>query len=151
MHREHLYNWWLQACSVTSVVSDSLQPCGQPPGSCPWDSPGMNSRVDHHALLPGVIPIQGSNPSLWHLLHWQVGSLPLCHLRSTYIINIMYKITNQYLLYTTGNSTQCAMVTNGKEFQNRGDICTHIADSLWPLWVVFSASISPFFTNRTFK
>ena len=34
------------------------------------------------------------------------------------------------------------MVTNGKEFQKRGDICTHIDGSLSLLWVVFSASIS---------
>ena len=28
---------------------------------------------------PGNVPMQGSNP---HLLHWQVNSLPLCHLGS---------------------------------------------------------------------
>ena len=27
-----------------------------------------------HALLRGVFPSQGSNPSLLHLLHWQVVS-----------------------------------------------------------------------------
>ena len=26
---------------------------------------------------PGIFPTQGSNPCLLHLLHWQVGSLPL--------------------------------------------------------------------------
>ena len=60
----------------------------------------------------------------WVPYHW-------CHLGSPYIINTMCKITNEYLLYNTGNSTQCTMVANGKEFQKRGDICTHIADSLW--------------------
>ena len=28
-------------------------------------------------LLQGIFPTQGSNPSLWHLLHRQEGSLPL--------------------------------------------------------------------------
>ena len=41
----------------------------------------------------------------------------------------MYKITNENL-YSTGNSTQCSVVTlNGKEIQKRGHICIHIADS----------------------
>ena len=30
----------------------------------------------------GIFLIQGSNPNLLHLLHWQVGSLPLSHLGS---------------------------------------------------------------------
>ena len=30
-----------------------------------------------HALLQGIFPIQGLNPYLLHLLHWQEGSLPL--------------------------------------------------------------------------
>ena len=29
-----------------------------------------------HFLLQGTFPIQGLNPRLLHLLHWQVGSLP---------------------------------------------------------------------------
>ena len=37
----------------------------------------MNTGVGCHALLQGIFPTQGSNPSLLHLLHWQVGSLPL--------------------------------------------------------------------------
>ena len=27
-----------------------------------------------HALLQGIIPTQGLNPHILHLLHWQVGS-----------------------------------------------------------------------------
>ena len=30
-----------------------------------------------HAILQGIFPTQGSNPSVLGLLHWQVGSLPL--------------------------------------------------------------------------
>ena len=43
---------------------------------CPWDSPGKNTRVGCCALLQGIFPTRGSNPSLRHLL-WQAGSLPL--------------------------------------------------------------------------
>ena len=48
-----------------------------PPGSCPWDSPGKNTRVGCHFLLQGILPTQGSNPHLLCLLCWRVGSLPL--------------------------------------------------------------------------
>ena len=44
---------------------------------CPGDSPGKNSGVGCHALLQGISLTQGSNPHLFHLLHWQAGSLPL--------------------------------------------------------------------------
>ena len=50
-----------------------------PPGRllCPWDPPGKNTGVGCHALLHGIFLTQGLNPCLLHLLHWQVGSLPL--------------------------------------------------------------------------
>ena len=41
------------------------------------DSPGKNTGVGCCALFQGVFPTQGLNPGLLHLLHWQVGSLPL--------------------------------------------------------------------------
>ena len=44
----------LCACSVTSAVSDSLGPCGQPgPARLlpPWGSPGRNTGVGCHAFL----------------------------------------------------------------------------------------------------
>ena len=43
----------------------------------PWDSPGKNTGVGCHALLQEIFPTQGSNLRLLHLLHWQVGCLPL--------------------------------------------------------------------------
>ena len=46
-----------------------------PPGS---SRPGLlQAGVGCQALLQGIFPIQGLNPCLLHLLHWQVGSLPL--------------------------------------------------------------------------
>ena len=44
---------------------------------CPWDSPGKNTGLGCHFLLQGIFPIQGWNPHLLLLLHWQEGSLPL--------------------------------------------------------------------------
>ena len=43
---------------------------------CPWDFPGKNTGVGCHFLLQGIFPTWEWNP---HLLHWQVGSLPLSH------------------------------------------------------------------------
>ena len=53
--------------------------CGTPSAGllCPWDSPGKNTRVSCHFLLQGTFPTQGWNSCFLHLLHWQVGSLPL--------------------------------------------------------------------------
>ena len=48
---------------------------------CPWDSPGKNTEVGCHALLQGIFLTQVKNPCLLHLLHWQMGSLPLVPLR----------------------------------------------------------------------
>ena len=76
----------VRACYVTSVVSDSLQPCGlQPTRLHPWGFPGKNTGASCHALLQGIFQTQGSNLHLLHLLHWQAGSLPLydfCNLGS---------------------------------------------------------------------
>ena len=66
--------------AVWSASAKPLQrPYGlQPAGLfCPWDYPGKNTRVCRHALLQGIFPTQGSNPRFFHLLHWQVGPLPL--------------------------------------------------------------------------
>ena len=67
------------ACSVVSVVSDSLWPHGlwHTRLLCPWDSLGKNTGVGCHALLQGTFLAPGSNLHLLCLLHWQAGSLPL--------------------------------------------------------------------------
>ena len=41
------------------------------------DSPGKKAGMGCHALLQGIFPTHGSNPSLLCLLHWQAGSWPL--------------------------------------------------------------------------
>ena len=68
------------ACAcMRAVVSDSLLPHGLQPAKllCPWNFPGKNTGVGCHFLPQGIFLAQGLNPQL---LHWQVGSLPLCHL-----------------------------------------------------------------------
>ena len=57
----------------------ALQPHGLWPARlhCPWDFPGKNTGVSCHFLLQGIFQTQGLNPHFLHLLHWQVGSLPL--------------------------------------------------------------------------
>ena len=61
------------------IVFESLQHYGLYPTRflCPWNSPGKNTGVDCHFLLQAIFLIQGSNPGLLCLLHWQMNSLPL--------------------------------------------------------------------------
>ena len=70
-----------QACMHAKLLhsSDSVQRYELKPARlfCPWDSVGKDTGVGCHALLQGIFLTQGSNPCLLHLLHWQVGSLPL--------------------------------------------------------------------------
>ena len=53
---------------------------------CPWNFPGKNTGVGCHFLLQGIFLTQGSNQ---RLLHWQVDSLPLSHLGSPFINNLI--------------------------------------------------------------
>ena len=64
---------------VCSVMSDYLWHHGLQPTRllCPWNFPGKNTGLGCHFLPQGIFPIQGSNPSLLCLLHWQVDSLLL--------------------------------------------------------------------------
>ena len=47
---------------------------------CPWNFPGKYIGTGCHFLLQGLFTIQGLNPSLLCLLHWQEDPLPLCNL-----------------------------------------------------------------------
>ena len=64
----------LRSCPTLCDPVDCMQPARL---FCPWVSPGKSTRVGCHALLQGIFLIQGSNPHLLCLLHWQAGSLPL--------------------------------------------------------------------------
>ena len=73
----------MRACSVASVVSDSLRPYGQLPTRLLCRGI-LQARILEwsHALLQGIFPTRGLNPHLLSLLYWQVGLYPLRHLGS---------------------------------------------------------------------
>ena len=64
----------------TLLLPDGLWPARL---LCPQDFPGKNTGVSCHFLLQGIFPAQGLNLHLLILLHWQIDSLPLCHLGSS--------------------------------------------------------------------
>ena len=65
--------------------------CSLPGSSVYGDSPSRNCGVGCHALLQGIFPIQGSNPSLLWFLHWQAGSSPLAPPGCTTVITELSK------------------------------------------------------------
>ena len=68
---------------------------------CSWDFPGKNGvgcyGVGCYALLQRSFPTQGSNP---HLLHWQMGSLPLSHQGgpNDYLLQVQWQIWGKVLI-----------------------------------------------------
>ena len=64
--RTRLKQFRMHACEITSVVSDSVQPCGLRPARhlSSWDSLGKNTGVGCHALLQQIFPTQGLNSGL---------------------------------------------------------------------------------------
>ena len=90
---------YIHSCSVASVMSDSLQPCGLQSTRllCPWSFPGRDTIVDCHFLLQGIFPTQGSNVCL---LHWQVDSLPLTHHRSHIYTSVVQLLSHVQLFLT---------------------------------------------------
>ena len=78
--------WRLGPVTACYVRAESLQSCPTlyDPMVCSLlgspilgGSPSKTTGVSCHALLQGIFPTQRLNPHLLHLLHWQVGSLPL--------------------------------------------------------------------------
>ena len=67
-----------------------------------WNFPDKNSGVDCHFLLQRIFQTHASNPDLLQFLHWQVDSLPLCHLGSPIVL--LCSII-AYLLYKGKDST----------------------------------------------
>ena len=60
---------YVRACSVISVVSNSVRPYGLQPARllCLWGFLGKNTGVGCHTFLQGIFTTQGSNPCLLHL------------------------------------------------------------------------------------
>ena len=92
-----------------SVVSDSAAPWTARL-LCPWDSPAKNTGVGCHALLQGIFPTQGLNPSFLCLLHWQGHSLPLAPPSSLYqMINAPASAISLSLTHTNTHTHSAAL------------------------------------------
>ena len=87
-----------------SVVSNSLRRHGLEPTRllCPWSFPGKDTRVSCHFLFQGIFLIQGLNPRLLYLLHWQADSLPLSTNLCAYLGNAMKE----------GESESCSVISD---------------------------------------
>ena len=89
----------LHVCVRAQSCLDSLRPHGLQPARffCPWKFPDKNSGAGCHFLLQGILPNQGLNPHLLHLLHDQADSLPRHHLGSPihYMPESKKKLTRQ--------------------------------------------------------
>ena len=80
LHVELFKAYLFSSTSVHAFLQMCLTLCNpmdcSPPGSSVHGIP--QARIlECHALLQGIFLIQGLNPHLLCLLHWQVGSLPL--------------------------------------------------------------------------
>ena len=69
------------ACSVASVISDSIQSHRLQPTRlvCPLGSPCKDTGLNCHYLFQGFLPTQESNPHLLPTPEFQVDSLPQSH------------------------------------------------------------------------
>ena len=75
-------------------LPDDLLDCS-PPGSSVHGT--LQARILEWVAMPssrGVFPTQGLNLCLLHLLHWQVGFLPLASLGKPNSIDTIYIIDN---------------------------------------------------------
>ena len=83
---------WNVLCSLASNSLWPYGPCGPSLARllCPWDFPGKNIGVGRHLLLQGIFPIQGLNPCLPHLLHWQADSVLLSHWESPLLWDVSW-------------------------------------------------------------
>ena len=99
--------WWEELGdqdwhTYARVCAKSLQLCltlydprdCSPPGSSPWDSPGKNTGMHHHALLQGIFPTQGQNLCLLCLLHCR--QIPYTEPPGKPIHTLMCKIDSQW-------------------------------------------------------
>ena len=68
-------------CAPPCLTLGNPMSCSPPGSSVHEIFPHKNTGVSFHFLLQGIIWTQEPNLCLLCLLHWQSGSLPLCHLR----------------------------------------------------------------------
>ena len=73
----------------------------------PWNFPGKNTGVGCHVLLWGIFPTHGLNWCLLHLLYWQAGSLPLCHLGAILPLRHLIKGHSSFLAALSLHTPRC--------------------------------------------
>ena len=99
----------------------ALMNCSPPRLLCPGNSPSKNTGVGCHFLLQEIFATQRSNPHLLCLLHWQVDSFPLCHLRSPCVgISISYPITEDSAFLVSGNKSRGSLTCIPERGHSRG-------------------------------
>ena len=107
----------MHACQVMSFVYYSLPPYGLQLTRLHEDSPSKNTRMGCYFFLQGIFLTEGSNPRLLHLLYWQAGSLPLCHLGSPnqlymYIYPFFFRLFSHIGHYRVFSKIPCAIQQN---------------------------------------
>ena len=90
--KDHEYHFFALANDQSKCIASHL-PLFETPWTVLCQVPLFMelSRVGCHFLLQGIFLTQGLNPSLLHVLHWQVDSLPLHYLGSPLIHTINSK------------------------------------------------------------
>ena len=76
-------------CAQSCLTLWDTMYCNPPGSSVHGDTLGKNIGVVCHALLQGILPTQGSNPSLLQLLHWQANFPPLSYLGSPFLRQLL--------------------------------------------------------------
>ena len=115
---------------------------GSPPGSSVHgDTLGKNIGVVCHALLQGILPTQGSNPSLLQLLHWHANFPPLSYLGSPFLRQLLlfsYSImSNSLQLHGLQNSRHpCPSPSLG--------VCSNSCPLHWWCHSTILSSVVPF-------
>ena len=108
------FSWECAVCLVTQLhltLCDSMH-CSLPGSSLHGDSPSKNTRVGCYALLQGIFPTEGSNPSLLHcrqiLYHLSHQGSPLAYKESANLFLINCFHPDVWLLFNV-HSTLCTV------------------------------------------
>ena len=104
--RTFLYLMCMHGCSAAQSCPTPFHPMDhRPPGSSVNGIfPGNNTGACCHFLLQGIFLIQGSNPHLLYLLHWQVDFFTTSPPSKHFMLLINVKNLTQTTAMITGNS-----------------------------------------------
>ena len=96
-----------------------------------------------HFLFQGIFPIQGLNPCLFHLLHWQADSLPPCHLGSPTVSQSLLKFMAIESVMLSNYLILCCSLLMPSIFPSIRDFFSESALHIrWPKYWSFSNSPS---------